>query len=150
MKNELESIDETPIELKWTVHPAKKNLKLSISITIFLVILCISIYISFDSLSLSLLSAIFLFGSLSPFFLPTTYLLCDKGIIVKTIFREIYNEWIFFKRYYIDRNGILLSPFSYKTRLENFRGLYVRFDGNKEQIIDFIKSKIILYNLDSH
>ncbi len=142
MKNELELVDENPIALKWTVHPAKKNLPLTILVIIFLVILCISIYISFDSLSLSLLSAIFLFGSLSSFFFPTTYLLCDKGIIVKTIFREFYREWVSFKRYYIDKNGILLSPFLYKTRLENFRGLYVRFDSNKQQIVDFIKSRI--------
>ncbi len=143
MKNGSEIDTSANAGIRWTVHPVKKNWKISVLIIIFLIVLCISINFSFDSLSLSLLSVIFLFGSLSSFFLPTTYTLYDKGIAIKTAFRELYKEWDFFKRYYIDKNGILLSPFPYRTRLENFRGLYIRFDNNKEQVINFIKSRII-------
>lgn len=142
MKNKLELIDSVPIEFKWTVHPAKKNLKLSVLVIMFLIALCVSIYFSFDSLLLSLLSAVFLFGSLSSFFLPTTYMLHKKGIIIKRVFHEFFRGWDSFKRYYIDKNGILLSPFTYRTRLENFRGLYIRFNGNREYIIGYIKSRI--------
>lgn len=138
----IESTDDIFIEIKWTVHPAKKNLKLSVLVIIFLVILCVSIYVSFDSLILSLLSAVFLFGSLYSFFFPTTYMLHEKEVIVKNIFRKFSREWDFFKRYYIDKDGIFLSPFSHRTRLENYRGLYIRFGNNKDQVIDFIKSRI--------
>lgn len=142
MRKGLESTDDIFIEIKWTVHPIKKNWKVSILVIIFLLVICISISFSFDSLLLSFFSAIFLFGSLSSFFLPTTYTLYDKGIIIKTVFREVYKDWGFFKRYYIDKNGILLSPFPHRTRLENFRGLYIKFNNNKEEVTSYIKSKI--------
>lgn len=144
MKDEQKFGDSTSIELKWIVHPVKKNLTLSASVIIFLVGLCVSIYFSFDSLILSIVSAIFLFGSLFRFFFPTTYILQDKQIIVKSFLSESSRNWKSFKRYYVDKKGVLLSPFTYKTRLENFRGLYIRFNDNKEQVIDFIKSKIAL------
>ena len=142
MRSRSESTDDIFIEIKWTIHPVKKNLKLSVLVIIFLVTICISIYISFDSLLLSFLSAVFLFSSLSSFFFPTTYIFHEKGIIVKNAFREFSKEWNSYKRYYIDKNGIFLSPFPHRTRLENFRGLYIKFDNNKEQVISYIKSKI--------
>ena len=130
------------IKLEWTVHPLKANRKVSIGLIIFLIALCTSIYFSFDSLTFLILSVIFLVGSLSSFFLPTTYLLQDDCIIVKTIFRRSSRQWDSFKRYYPDKNGVFFSPFLYPTRLENFRGLYVRFNNNKTEVIDFIKQKI--------
>lgn len=130
------------IKLEWTVHPLKTNRKVSIGLIIFLIALCTSIYFSFDSLTFLILSVIFLVGSLSSFFLPTTYLLQDNCIIVKTIFRRSARKWDSFKRYYPDKNGVFLSPFLYPTRLENFRGLYVRFNNNKTEVVDFIKQKI--------
>ena len=130
------------IKLEWTVHPLKANRKVSIGLIVFLIVLCTSIYFSFDSLTFLILSVIFLVGSLSSFFLPTTYLLQDDCIIVKTIFRRSSRQWNSFKRYSPDKNGVFLSPFLYPTRLENFRGLYVRFNNNKTEVIDFIKQKI--------
>ncbi len=130
------------IKLEWTVHPLKANKKVSIGLIIFLIALCTSIYFSFDSLTFMILSVIFLVGSLSSFFLPTTYLLQNDCIIVKTIFRRFSRQWDSFKSYYPDKNGVFLSPFLHPTRLENFRGLYVRFNDNKTEIVNFIKQKI--------
>jgi len=130
------------IKLEWTVHPLKANKKVSIGLIVFLIVLCTSIYFSFDSFTFLILSVIFLVGSLSSFFLPTTYLFQDDYIIVKTIFRRFSKQWGSFKSYYPDKNGVLLSPFPHPTRLENFRGLYIRFNNNKTEVVNFIKQKI--------
>jgi len=129
-------------EIKWVVHPVKKNWKVSAFLVFFLIAICASIYFSFDSLIFLIISIVFLFCSLLPFFLPTTYILQDERIVVKSLFREISRQWDYFKRYYPDRNGVLLSPFPYVTRLENFRGLYLRFGNNRDDVIRFIKEKI--------
>jgi hypothetical protein len=42
----------------------------------------------------------------------------------------------------VDKNGVLLSPFAGRSRLENFRGVYVRFGQNKDQVVNFVRSKI--------
>jgi len=129
------------IKLEWTVHPLKANWKVSIGLIIFLIALCASIYFSFNSLTFLILSVVFLVGSLSSFFLPTTYMFLDDCIIVKSVFRRFSRQWNSFKRYYPEKKGVFLSPFLHPTRLENFRGLYVRFNNNKTDVIDFIKQK---------
>jgi len=126
----------------WTVHPIKRNWKVSVSVIFFLLALCVSIYISFHSLAYLLISVIILFGSLIPFFLPTTYSLQDDCITVKSLFRRFSKDWVAFRSFYPDRNGVLLSPFSFPSRLENFRGLYVRFNENGSEVLDFIGKKI--------
>lgn len=128
--------------ITWTVHPIKRNWKVSVSVIFFLMSLCVSIYISFDSLAYLFLSAIILFVSLTPFFLPTTYYFQDDLILVKSSFRKFSKDWSFFKSFYADKNGVLLSPFSSPSRLENFRGIYVRFNKNRSEVLDFISKKI--------
>ncbi len=138
----MEFQDSSDTKLEWTVHPIKRNWKVSIGVVAFMVALCAAIYFSFNSLALLALSITILVCSLAPFFFPTTYTLQDDCVIVKSLLRRFSKEWDSFKSYYPDRNGILLSPFPQPSRLENFRGLYVKFDRNKTEVVDFIKQKI--------
>ena len=130
------------IKLEWTVHPLIANWKVSVGLIAFLIALCTAIYFSFNSLTFLFLSIIFLVGSLSPFFFPTTYTINDDGINIKTVFRKSSKNWGYYKSYYPDKNGILLSPFPHPSRLENFRGLYVRFNNNKADVVNFVKQKL--------
>ena len=130
------------IKLEWIVHPLIANWKVSVGLIAFLIALCTAIYFSFNSLTFLFLSIIFLVGSLSPFFFPTTYTINDDGINIKTVFRKSSKNWGYYKSYYPDKNGILLSPFPHPSRLENFRGLYVRFNNNKADVVNFVKQRL--------
>jgi hypothetical protein len=45
-----------------------------------------------------------------------------------------------FRACYPEKRGILLSPYLSPTRLENFRGFYLRYGGNnKVQVDEFIR-----------
>lgn len=134
--------NKNAVKYEWKLHPLKANWKISVILIMFLVGLCAFIYISFDSFAFLILSVAFLFGSLSSFFLPTTYIIQENCIIVKSLFRKQSKEWNTFKKYYPDKNGVFLSPFSYRTRLENFRGLYIRLGDNRDDALNFIKQKI--------
>ena len=142
MKEGLESPNSDAIAMAWTVHPIKRNWKVSTGVVSFLGILCAAIYISFNSVTLPLLSLLILASSLSPFFLPTTYILRDDCIMVRSLFRKTTREWASFGSYYTDRNGVLLSPFSSPSRLENFRGVYIRFEGNGSEVLSLVKGKL--------
>jgi hypothetical protein len=37
---------------------------------------------------------------------------------------------------------VLLSPFAEPSRLENFRGLYVMFEGNRDAVTKFVQEHI--------
>lgn len=137
------------VKYEWKLHPLKANWKISFILIAFLVALCVFIYISFDSFAFLIFSVAFLFGSLSSFFLPTTYIIKENCVIIKSPFRKQSKEWSLFKRCYPDKNGVFLSPFYHQTRLENFRGLYVRLGDNRDDILNFIKQKIDYNNEDT-
>jgi len=130
------------IGMQWTVHLIKRNWIISAGVVLFLVILCAAIYLSFSSATFLILSIAILTISLSPFFFPTTYTFQDDCITVKSLLRKSSRNWDSFKSYYPDRNGLLLSPFTSPSRLENFRGLYIRFEGNRSEVVDFIEKKL--------
>jgi hypothetical protein len=128
--------------LRWSIHPVKRSTKISVLVTIFVLAVWFLVYLTTFSLLLTMLSVVIMLGSLSPFFLPTYYELDEKRIKVRFFFNTKEREWIAFRSFYPDKNGVLLSPFEGPSRLENFRGIYVRFNQNKEEVVDFVKSKI--------
>lgn len=129
--------------LSWTVHPLVENWRKSILLGVFLTLLFIGIYWGFQSIYIALLSAIFLLGSLYKYFLPFHHHCeADKLIITSCCYR-LERPWDTFRSFYVDGNGVLLSPFARPTRLENFRGVYVRFGKHSpEEVVDFITRKI--------
>lgn len=138
----MESQEPGNVRIEWTVHPIKKNWKLSIGVVSFLMILCATIYFSFNSAAFLVMSVVILVCSLSPFFFPTTYKLQDDCVVVRSLLRRFARPWNSFKSYYPDRNGVLLSPFPLPSRLENFRGVYVRFSHNRSEVVNFVRGKI--------
>ncbi len=128
--------------LRWSTHPIKRSAKISVLVMVLLFVIWLLVYLTTFSPLLTVLSVVIMLGSLSPFFLPTSYELDNDRIRVKFFFNTKEKEWSAFRSYYVDKNGVLLSPFEKPSRLENFRGLYVRFNQNKEEVVDFVKSKI--------
>ena len=129
--------------LSWRVHPLVENWRKSVLLGVFLTLLFIGIYWGFQSIYIALLSATFLLGSLYKYFLPFHHHCeADKLIITSCCYR-LERSWDTFRSCYVDANGVLLSPFAHPTRLENFRGVYVRFGKHSpEEIVDFITNKI--------
>ena len=129
--------------LSWTVHPLVENRWKSALLGLFLLLLLFGIYWGFQSIFVVLLSAIFLIGSLYKYFLPFHHQCESDRLIITSCCYRLERSWETFRSFYVDANGVLLSPFARPTRLENFRGVYVRFGKHTpEEVIDFITSKI--------
>ena len=127
--------------LRWSVLPARKSKKKTWGLLIFLGVFLTLLYIFYGMFASGL--AILLLGvSLLPFFLKTQYELNEDGLIVKKPYSRMKKEWSHFGSYYPDKNGVLLSPFSKPSRLENFRGVYILFGDRKDEILTFIKRKV--------
>ena len=127
--------------LRWSVLPAKKSRKKTLGLLIFLVGFLTAVYFYYG-LFPSLLALLLLGLSLLPYFLRTEYELNEDGIFVKKPYSKIKKEWSHFRSFYPDKNGVLLSPFSKPSRLENFRGVYILLGNNRNEILEFIKRKI--------
>ena len=131
------------LSLRWSSHPVRKNVWVSILVVVFLFVIWYVVYLSTQNIILLALSVVIMLGSLSTFFLPTRYELDDDKVKIIYLLSTRERKWDTFRSYYVDKNGVLLSPFERPSRLENFRGLYIRFSQNKEQVVDFVKARIV-------
>jgi hypothetical protein len=128
--------------LSWSTHPVMKKPLVSILVALFLFIIWAVVYLATLNLFFVAFSVVIMLGSLSSFFLPTYYELDNDKIKVRFFFTIKEKKWGMFRSFYVDKNGLLLSPFEKPSRLENFRGIYIRFNQNKDEVVDFVKSKI--------
>lgn len=128
--------------LIWTSHPLKRNKRNTVLVILFLILAPLIVLIATNSLFFVFLSLIILLGSLASFFLPTTYELSQDKIRVRFFINKKEMDWDKYRSFYVDKNGVLLSPFEKPSRLENFRGIYIRFEQNKDEVVNFIKSRI--------
>ena len=87
-------------------------------------------------------AGLILFFSLRSFFFPTTIRLDKHGITVKEPLFTRIRPWSKCKSLHQDRFGVLVSPFAFSTRLENYRGVYLRFVDNKDEVLEFLKRRM--------
>ena len=130
--------------LSWVVLPVFDNWRRSALLIAFLIMLIVVVYFASQSIYLTLLSVFFLVGALYKYFVPFRYQFDNQKVTIQSFRYRFEQDWTNFHSFYIDRNGILLSPFAQPSRLENFRGVYVRFGNNKGAVIEFVKQQIPL------
>ena len=126
----------------WRVHPLCENWTRSSLLLLFLLLLFSIVYWLFQSIFVAFLSAIFVVSSLYRYFVPFQYELHEGQLVITAPFYSLTKPWSDFRSFYVDNNGVLLSPFVQPSRLENFRGVYVRFGANRSEVVNFIKTKI--------
>lgn len=111
--------------------------------TVFVVLLILGIfYLVFrisGSLIMVLIAGLIFFITLSTYFFPTRYTIDEKMVSVKYLFSLKQRNLSAFRMMYPGRRGVLLSPFLAPSRLENFRGFYLRYGrDNKAEVDEFI------------
>jgi len=124
--------------LSWRYHPAAKSkVKTALATA---VILAFGIFVWWYSQStiFALLAALILTASLGVFFFPTRYTLTEEGLTVEFLGTRQVKKWSGFVRAIPESNGIFLSPFARKSLLEHYRGIFVRYDGNKDDVDRFV------------
>jgi hypothetical protein len=130
--------------LEWTCHPVKRNPWKSVAVSALILFFAILVWIGTESRLFTSLSIVILLLSLSKFYLPTGYKLTEKRIYVKSLTQTLVKEWKIYRSFYPDKNGVLLSTFAEPSRLENFRGLYLLFENNRDQVVEFVRNRMTL------
>ncbi len=136
-----EEVDEGAT-LEWTCHPVKRKPLVSAAVTVLILVVGAAVLYIMQSLLFAVFSMVVMFAALAKFFFPTSYRLSDRRIMIKTTTQTLYKDWVIYRSCYADRNGVLLSPFAEPSRLENFRGLYIMFNNNRDEVIAFTKARI--------
>lgn len=110
--------------LSWTIHRARETPAKTAVVSVFILAFVGFSWVAFGPM-LGILAMAVLFLALNAYFLPVTYRFDDKGIEVdKRIFTARY-EWKQFRRWFRTSGGIVISPFSHRSFLDNFRGVHL-------------------------
>jgi hypothetical protein len=129
-------------KLEWVCHPFKRSPWKSVGVSAIVLFFGILVWLGTESRMFTSLSMVILFLSLSKFYLPTRYKLTEKKIYVMTTTHTLVKEWTMFRSIYPDKNGVLLSTFAGPSRLENFRGLYLLFENNGDEVVAYVRKRM--------
>jgi hypothetical protein len=123
--------------LSWTVHRAKETPTKTVVASVFMLAFVAFSWTVFGPM-LGILAMVMLFLALNTYFLPIAYTLTDRGIEVdKRLFTARY-EWKQFRRWFRTSGGIVISPFSRKNYLDNFRGVHLMLPCDPQRIFDYL------------
>lgn len=127
-------LPDNSTRIAWTVHLARQEpLKGALALGMLVAVACIGTttvgpYTALVACIISILS-------LRDFLFPVSYQVSAEGARMRGLLRKAEVSWDDVRNCYLDDSGIKLSPFDRQSRLETFRGLYLRFGGNREQVI---------------
>ncbi len=130
--------------LSWTFFPARDSLRKTI-LALAIIIFFLVIILIFYGIYWVFFGILFLLATLNSYFFPTHYRLENDQIVIKKLSFTTVRHWNEFRKNYVGKNGVLLSPFSKPTFLNNFRGIFLYFPADleiREKIIKFVEEKI--------
>lgn len=129
-------------EICWVSHPIRQAHAKTALLVGVMVVTALALYDITSNAAWSVLSVFVLAIGVHDFLLPTEYHLNETGVESQVWFFRRHKPWSGLRSFYTDKNGVLLSPFPGRSRLEGFRGIYLRFDGNRERVMRFVRQQM--------
>ena len=136
------SIKGSDEELSWVTHPMAENPRKAVIFWVVFLLVLVAVWLYSHEWIFVILSGLILMGSLRGFVFPTRYRLNHEGIEVNRTFYRVQKKWDDFRSYTVERNGVFLSPFSVKHRMENFRGLFVPTGKHHEDTLNMVSKHL--------
>ncbi len=125
--------------MSWSVHLARRHPVKAI-ISLLLVASATAAGCFFAGPYVALFAAVALVMSLSDFLFPVRYFITPNGASCRMLLKSSEIKWAEVRRCYVDDCGVKLSPLDYTSRVEAFRGVFLRFGENQDEVIEAVKS----------
>ena len=129
--------------LCWDIHPLRQE-KASKSLSLIVIVATVSwsAAYSFGHFGYGLLSLCVLVSSLAHYFFPSLYRLDETGVSRDFLGRQTRRAWTDFRRVDTRSNGLFLSPFVRPSRLDSFRGLFLPFNAESDQVVYYVQQHV--------
>ena len=124
--------------MQWSLHLARRQPRKAAAALALIAAASITAGYGFGSLILGLLAALLLIASISDFLFPLTFVLTDDGVAVRGLLHRRRMAWSQVRRVARDELGVKLSPLARRSRLDAYRGIYLWFEGNDDDVMSFI------------
>lgn len=125
--------------LTWKVHLLREDTrKVCLIVPVVLAGLVVSYALS-HSLIFPAIALLIFASALSEYLFPVRYEITDREATARGLVGRTTIRWDRVKKYYLDDRGIKLSPLPTQGRLETYRGVYLRFGGNRDEVIEVVR-----------
>jgi hypothetical protein len=127
-------------DLNWQVHRARARPRRTVTVLALIAGFLVMTALYFGPLMV-LLAAVVFFAALNTYFLPIRYTFTDSEVAIdKRLFRTRY-EWRQFRRWFRTTGGVVLSPFTHPSFLDNFRGVHLLLPDDPAPVIAWLEQR---------
>lgn len=137
-------MDDKSSSLEWSSHLMSQYPAKGVILAIVTVLFCVLMWILFEHWLYPVLTAIILFLSTMKFYFPMRYRLDADGVRRWHAGFEKFRPWSDFRNIYVHRDGLFLAPFEKPSRLDSFRGLYLTYRDNRDEVVAFARKRLNL------
>jgi hypothetical protein len=126
------------LELSWAVLPAREA-PLRGVLAAICVLVTGFLALAFGGTVMGILALLLVGGGIGPYYVRTRYRLTPEGVEVNSVFQRTHRPWSAFRRAYVGKDGVTLSPFQGRHILEPYRSVRLRFAGNGSEVLEWIR-----------
>jgi len=130
-------VNEDP-GLEWTIHLARRRPSQAAGAVALIAAASLAAGFGFQSLLLGLLAAALLIASVSDYLFPLTFTLTHEAAEARGPLHRRRLLWAQVRRVSRDDLGLKLSPLPHPSRLDAFRGIYLWFEDNADDVMAFV------------
>lgn len=126
--------------MEWQVHLSRKNPEKLAAVGLAAALAGLGGWLLLKSPFFGILGVLFILGSTTDFWLPVRYRLDENGASLKCGVSQTVIEWGQVRQVVESDQGVKLSPLTGNSRLEAFRGIFLRFADNRDEVLAKIRS----------
>ncbi len=121
--------------LQWTIHLARHRPRRTKAVIALILLAGAAAGFAFQAPLFGILALLLLTAAVSDYLFPLHYLLGPDGISVKGLLHRRAMPWSRVRRIARDDLGVKLSPLPRPSRLEAYRGIYLWFADNADEVM---------------
>ncbi len=127
-----------PPALQWTIHLARRQPARALAALVIVAAGAWAAAVAFRGLWAGILAAALLVAAIGDFLFPVSYILDAEGARARGLVMRRQMAWGRVRRVVRDGLGVKLSPLPRPSRLEAYRGIYLWFENNADEVMEFI------------
>jgi len=136
-------MSDTSCEVRWTSHPLRDEPPWKSAALIGLIAgFSAGAWWSLEGLVYGLITCAVLVASVSRYLLPVHYRLTEREVAVTHAGVTRRTPWDRFQKFHIHPDGVFLSPFGRPSRLDSFRGRFLRFKDNRDEVMAVVRAGV--------
>jgi len=125
--------------LSWRVWLPRRRPLLSVTVAVFVVVLTTAVAVIYGGAFYPLLTAVLLTAAVSAHYAPVRFTLDSEGITVASLWGARKKLWSNLKTYWPNgEDGMAVSSNERRSRLTSARDLYLYFEGNRAEVLEYL------------